>query len=201
MTTDKRILVAITGASGSIFAEHLILQLLNCTSRVYLVVSDTGRTVVPYELPSSSPLNQMLKGTYTGPNADKLRVFANDDFYAPVASGSSAPDAMVITPCSMGTLARVRAGVSQTLIERAADVVMKESRLLVCCPRESPLSILHLENMLDLARMGVRMLPLAPAFYQHPKTLEDLVDFMTGKVLETLGIKHELYKPWSERRC
>lgn len=197
----EKVLVAITGASGSLYAEKLILELLARVSRVYLVASDTGRTVVPYELPQSSVLNKILNGKYEGENSDKIRVFANDDFYAPVASGSSAPDVMVINPCSMGTLARVRMGVSQTLIERAADVVLKEGRSLIVCPRESPLSVLHLENMLALARLGVKMIPLAPPFYQHPKTIEDLVDFMTGKILEAMGFKHELYKPWNERRC
>lgn len=196
-----KVLVAVTGASGSLYAEKLILELLPRVSRVYLLASETGRSVVPYELPISSPLNLMLKGKYDGAFSDKIRVFSNDDFYAPVASGSSVPDAMVVTPCSMGTLARIRAGVSQTLLERAADVVMKESRSLILCPRESPLSVLHLENMLALARMGVKMIPLAPPFYQHPQTIEDLIDFMTGKVLEALGLKHELYKQWNERRC
>ena len=196
-----KVLVAITGSSGSLYAEKLILELLPRVSRVYVIVSETGSTVVPYELPPSSPLNAILDGKYKGEGFDKIRVFANNDFYAPVASGSSAPDAMVITPCSMGSLARVRLGVSQTLIERAADVVMKEGRSLIVCPRESPLSVLHLENMLALARMGVKIIPLAPPFYQHPKSIEDLIDFMTGKVLEAMGFQHELYKPWNERRC
>lgn len=196
-----KVLVAVTGASGSLYAEKLILELLPRISRVYVIFSETGRSVVPYELPSTSPLNLILNNKYKGEHADKIRVFPNTDFYAPVASGSSVPDAMVITPCSMGTLARVRTGVSQTLIERAADVVMKESRSLILCPRESPLSVLHLENMLALARMGAKMIPLAPPFYQHPETIDDLVDFMTGKVLEALSLKHQLYKQWNERRC
>ncbi len=201
ISMPSKILIAITGASGALYAERLILELLPRVSRVYVVASLTGASVVPYELPSSSALVKILKNEYQGEFAEKLRVFSNDDFYAPVASGSSAPDVMVITPCSMGSLARVRLGISQTLIERAADVVLKESKQLIICPRESPLSVLHLENMLELARMGVKVIPLAPPFYQHPKTIDDLVDFMTGKVLETMGFKHELYKPWNERRC
>jgi 4-hydroxy-3-polyprenylbenzoate decarboxylase len=196
-----KILIAVTGASGALYAEKLILELLPRVSRVYVVFSATGATVVPYELPNSSPINLILKNQYKGEHTERLRVFKNDDFYAPVASGSSVPDAMIINPCSMGTLARVRCGVSQTLIERAADVTLKEGRNLIVCPRESPLSVIHLENMLALARMGVKIIPLAPPFYQHPKTLQDLIDFMTGKILEALGLKHELYQQWNERRC
>lgn len=196
-----RVLVAVTGASGSIYAQKLIEELLTRVSRVYFVASETGSSVIPYELPASASLVKILRSKYDGPYAEKLRVFAHDDFYAPVASGSSAPDAMVITPCSTGTLARVRLGTSQNLIERSADVAIKESKKLILCLRESPLSTIHLENMLDLSRMGVQMLPLMPPFYQHPKNIEDLVAFMTGKVLESLGFEHNLYKKWNERRC
>ncbi len=196
----EKVLVAVTGASGAIYAESLVQELLPRVQRLYVVFSDTGRSVVPYELPASSPLVTMVHGKYKGEYADRLRIFPNSDIYAPVASGSSVPDVMVVTPCSMGTLARIRVGVSQTLIERAADVIMKESKSLVLCPRETPLSVLHLENMLALAKMGAKMIPLVPAFYQHPKTLQDLVDFLTGKVLEAMGFKHELYRPWNERR-
>ena len=196
-----KVLVAITGASGALYAEKLILELITRVSRVYIVCSTTGKSMIPYELKSSSPLNLILNKRFEHEHAKKIRIFENDDLYAPVASGSSVADAMIVTPCSMGTLARIRTGVSQTLIERAADVSMKEGKTLVLCPRESPLSTLHLENMLELSRMSVRILPLMPPFYQHPKSIEDLIDFMTGKVLETLGCKHQLYKPWNERRC
>ncbi len=196
----EKVLVAVTGASGALCAEALVQQLLPRVQRLYVIFSDTGRSVVPYELPSSSLLVTLLNAKYKGEFAEKIRIFPNDDIYAPVASGSSVPDIMVVTPCSMGTLARIRIGVSQTLIERAADVILKEGKNLILCPRETPLSVLHLENMLALAKMGVKMIPLIPAFYQHPKTLQDIVDFMTGKVLEAMGIRHELYRPWNERR-
>ncbi len=195
-----KVLVAITGASGSIYAERLIQELLPRVSRLYVVASETARAVVPYEL-KNSMLTSLLAGKYRSEFSDKIKIFANNDIFAPLASGSSSPDAMVVMPCSMGTLARIRTGVSQSLIERAADVIMKETKGLILCPRETPFSVLHLENMLFLAKMGVKILPPNPAFYQKPKSMEDLVDFVVAKVLEAMGIEHELYSKWNEHRC
>jgi 4-hydroxy-3-polyprenylbenzoate decarboxylase len=123
---------------------------------------------------------------------------ADDDFFAPVASGSSAPDAMVVAPCSMGSLARIAAGLSGSLLERTADCMLKEGRPLLLVPRETPLSAIHLENMLKLARLGVRIVPAMPGFYGRPETLDDLVNFMVGKVLDTLGVEHRLLNRWGE---
>lgn len=202
----SKILVAVTGASGSIYAERLIQELLPRVSRLYVIASETALAVIPYEMKAGRTSHFSLrsflkKGHYEGEHGDRLALFANSDLFAPVASGSSAPDRMVVVPCSMGTLARIRTGVSQTLIERAADVVLKESRRLILCPRETPLSILHLENMLWLAKMGVTILPPTPAFYQHPKDMDDLINFVVGKILEAMGFRHDLYPAWNEKRC
>lgn len=200
---NKRILIAITGASGSIYAQRLLEELSTRVSRIYVVASTSGEAVVQYELPRKSTgpnLLEIVRGKIAPAYKDQIKVFKNDDFFAPVASGSSAPTHMIVIPCSMGSLARIRHGLSMTLVERAADVVIKERKELIICPRESPFSEIHLENMLALAKMGVRMLPLMPSFYQHPKSLEDAVNTMVGKLLETLGYTHDLYSQWDKRR-
>ena len=129
---------------------------------------------------------------------DRLRFFAEDNFLAPIASGSSAPDALVACPCSMGTVARIAAGTSGTLLERCADVMLKERRRVVLVPRETPLSEIHLENMLRLTRMGVRMVAAMPAFYHGPQSVGDLVDFVVGKVLDSLELGNRLFRRWGE---
>ncbi|MBI2603029.1 MAG: UbiX family flavin prenyltransferase [Deltaproteobacteria bacterium] len=204
--TEQKVLVAVTGASGTIYAERLIQELMPRVSRLYIVASETALAVIPYEMKplrsSAYSLHSLLKkNSFKGEHAKKLAVFANNDVFAPVASGSSAPDQMVVVPCSMGTLARIRTGVSQSLIERSADVVMKEGRRLILCPRETPLSILHLENMLSMAKMGVTILPPTPAFYQQPKNMDDLINFVVGKILEAMGFHHDLYPAWNKKRC
>ena len=130
--------------------------------------------------------------------AGQLRAYGEAEWFAPLASGSNPPDAMVICPCSMGTLASIAAGLSANLIERAADVCLKEGRKLVFVPRETPFSTLHLENMLRLSRMGAVILPPAPGFYQHPKTIEDLVDFVVARVLDQVGVAHTLQLRWGD---
>jgi 4-hydroxy-3-polyprenylbenzoate decarboxylase len=121
---------------------------------------------------------------------------APDDLFFSSASGSAAPDTMIIAPCSMGTLARIAAGISGNLVERSADVMLKERRPLLLVPRETPFSEIHLENMLRLARAGARIIPAMPAFYHHPENIDDLVDFVVGKVLDQIGIDNELYRRW-----
>lgn len=198
----QRVLVGITGASGSIYAEKLIEELLKKVERVYVVASRSGREVCQHEIGDRRDgfsLLKILNGKGSEEWREKLRVFQEDDFFAPIASGSSSPSHMVIVPCSMGTLARVCGGISSNLLERAADVMLKQKRPLLICPRETPLSAIHLKNMLQLAEMGVHMIPTMPAFYQKPKSLEDIVDFMVGRILEQLDLKHELYKKWNPR--
>ena len=130
----------------------------------------------------------------------QLRVFGREEWFAPPASGSNPPDAMVVCPCTMGTLASIANGLSQNLIERAADVVIKEGRKLVLVPRETPYSAIHLQNMLELARLGVCILPPNPGFYHHPQTVQDLIDFVVARILDQLGVPHALVARWGEAR-
>lgn len=205
---ENRVSIGITGASGAIYAERLINELLPRVDRIYMVISEAACKVIPFEMKafrSQRPdqevtLLRLLRAKPQSPVNPKIRVFANDDLFAPIASGSSVPEQMVVIPCSMGTLARIRLGSGQTLLERAADVMIKESRRLILCPRESPFSALHLENMLALARLNVRILPPSPAFYHHQRSFDELVDSVVGKILECMGFKHTLYPSWNERQ-
>jgi len=129
---------------------------------------------------------------------EKLAVYGREEWFAPVASGSNPPDAMIICPCSMGTLAAIAQGLADNLIERAADVVLKEGRKLVLVPRETPFSAIHLENMLRLSRVGAVILPPSPGFYQHPQSVQDIVDFVVARVLDQIGVPHALMQRWGE---
>ena len=129
---------------------------------------------------------------------DQLQVFGRDEWFAPIASGSNPPDAMVVCPCTMGTLAAIAAGLADNLIGRAADVVIKEGRKLILVPRETPFSAIHLENMLKLARLGVVILPANPGFYHHPQTVQDIVDFVVARILDQLAVPHQLLARWGE---
>jgi len=196
----KRIVLAITGASGVVYGLKLAKELLNSDARLTILISATGFQVIREEtgldLGGKSDDVQQALAAHLLPAPGQLDYFSEDDFFAPVASGSSAPDAMVICPCSMGTLSRIACGNSRTLLERCADVMIKERRPLTLVPRETPLSEIHLENMLKLARLGVRIVPAMPAFYQRPESMDDLVTFVVGKVLDSLGIENRLYKRW-----
>ncbi len=196
----KKIVLAITGASGVVYGLKLGKELLNSGARLTILISATGFQVIREETGldlrgESGDVQQALEA-HLRPDPGQLDYFSEDDFFAPVASGSSAPDAMVICPCSMGTLSRIACGNSRTLLERCADVMIKERRPLTLVPRETPLSEIHLENMLKLARLGVRIVPAMPAFYQRPESMDDLVNFVVGKVLDSLGIENRLYKRW-----
>jgi flavin prenyltransferase len=194
-----RILIGVTGASGSVYADRLLEILSGKIERVYLVATATGEKVAKHELAVDSLLIRALTGKLEKSEKSVIRVFASDDLFAPCASGTSAPDAMVVTPCSMGTLSRIAAGNSGNLLERSADVVLKQRRKLLICPRETPLNLIHLRNMTSLVEAGAEMIPLMPGFYQHPKDINALIDFCVGKILEQLAISHELYKPWNSR--
>jgi len=195
----KKIVVGITGASGSIYGLRLIAELLAAGHQVSVLLTNAGRQVTAFEtglkLADRAAECQVQLQEYFN-SATRLQYYAIDDFFAPVASGSSAPDAVVICPCSMGTAGRIAAGLSDNLLERAADVTLKERRQLVLVPRETPFNQIHLENLLRLAQAGGTILPAMPGFYHQPQTLDDLVTFVVGKVLDTLGIPHQLFKPW-----
>lgn len=190
-----KIFLAITGASGSIYGLRLLEELLRSGHSVTLVASESGLDVCRFETGVEIGDAELLKQRWELAEAD-LTICSVTDLWAPEASGSAAPDVMVIAPCSMGTLGRIAAGISANLIERAADVMLKESKPLILVPRETPLSAIHLENMLKLSRAGVKMVPAMPAFYHKPADMVDLIDFVVGKVLDQARISHNLFKRW-----
>jgi 4-hydroxy-3-polyprenylbenzoate decarboxylase len=196
--------LALSGASGMAYGMRLLECLLAADLRVYLLVSQAAHLVAKQELGIALParavdLEKQLSEAL-GVAAGQLRVFGREDWNAPVASGSNPADAMVVCPCSMGTLAAIAHGLSDNLIERAADVMLKEQKKLVLVPREAPFSTLHLENMLALSRMNAVILPANPGFYHRPQSVEDLVDFVVARILDQLGVRHELLARWGGAR-
>jgi len=202
MNFTKTVTLALTGASGMIYGLRLLEGLLGGGCRVYLLASQAAQIVAKQELDLTLPgnpreLEALLTDLYS-PQEGQLRVFGREEWFAPVASGSNPADAMVVCPCTMGTLAAIAQGLSDNLIERAADVMLKESRKLVLVPREAPFSAIHLENMLKLARLGVVILPANPGFYHQPETVGDLVDFVVARILDQVGVPHRLMARWGE---
>ena len=190
-----RYFVGLTGASGQPYAAALVRALVRTGNEVDIAATPAGLDVLRHEL--GERLGSALAG-WLGPDvAAHVRAFLSDQVGAPAASGTSMTGGVVLAPCSMGTLARISVGLSSNLVERAADVALKEGRRLVLMPRESPLSEIHLENMLRLARMGAVVLPCAPGFYHPPRTVDDLVEHIVAKVLDRLEISHDLGKRWS----
>jgi 4-hydroxy-3-polyprenylbenzoate decarboxylase len=190
-----RYFLGLTGASGHAYADALVRALVHAGHELDLCVTPAGAKVLRHELGIESgaggrDLARALPGWFGPGIARSLRAFPADAVEAPASSGTALTGAVIVCPCSMGTLARVRAGFSSNLVERAADVALKEGRKLVLVPRETPLSEIHLENLLALARMGAVVLPAMPGFYHRPKTLEDLVAHVTGKILDRLGVEH-----------
>ena len=204
MSKPSTITLAFTGASGMPFGLRLLDCLLAAQCRVHLVYSAAAQIVAKQEcdivLPTQPREAQRFFGERFGATEGQLRVYAREDWMAPMASGSNPADAMVICPCSMGTLAAIAAGLADNLIERAADVMLKERRTLVLVPRETPLSVIHLDNMARLARAGAVILPPSPGFYTHPQTVADLVDFVVARILDQLRVPHELAPRWGETR-
>jgi 4-hydroxy-3-polyprenylbenzoate decarboxylase len=197
----RRVAVGITGASGALYAVRTVAALLSAGAEVELVVSDFGRRLLRDELGEDASVDALpdyLLNRYgEGVQVGTLTVHSNRDVGASIASGSYACESMAIVPCSMKTLAGVAHGLSRTLIERAADVMLKERRPLVVVPRETPMSLPQLRNMVACAEAGAMVLPAMPAFYQGPHTLDDLADFMAGKIVSALGFSHQLYPPWT----
>ena len=202
MSADAKraVALAITGASGAVYATRTLAALLERGCHVELIVTEYGRRLLRDELGDAAAVERLAdflaekygdtvrNGTYT--------LYSNRDLGARIASGSQDCQAMAVVPCSMKTLAGIAHGLSRTLVERAADVMLKERRTLVIVPRETPMSLPQLRNMTLCAEAGAVMMPAMPAFYQMPKTLDDLADFMAGKILSTLGFSHELYPKW-----
>lgn len=200
---SKTITLAFTGASGMGYAMRLLEVLLERGHTVYLVYSQAAQFVAKQELdlvlsPRTAEARNMLLERF-GCRPEQLHVFAREDWLAPIASGTGAADAMVVCPCTMGALSAIANGTSDNLIERAADVMIKEDRKLILVPRETPLSPIHLENMLKLARIGVVMLAANPGFYHQPKALQDIVDFIVAKILDQLGVEHDLMERWGKQ--
>lgn len=199
MQQNSRI-VAITGASGAIYGLRLIEVLLKGGDDVSIIISPSGFLVLEQETAlrlkgSGSEVANKLK-KYFGKTKGQISYYSSDNIAAYLSSGSSLVSDMIVCPCSMGTLARISCGISGNLIERAADVVLKEKGRLILVPRETPLNQIHLENMLKLSRIGVHIIPAMPGFYHKPKKMEDLVDFVVGKVLDAMGIENKMYKRW-----
>ena len=192
--------LAMTGASGAPYGLRLLQCLIEAGQQVYLMVSAPAQVVLATETALKVPgrpeeMQAFFTELYRAAPG-QLQVFGKEQWMAPVASGSSAPRAMVVCPCSTGTLSAIATGASNNLIERAADVVLKERRRLILVPREMPCSEIHLENMLKLARMGATIMPASPGFYQRPQRISDLVDFVVARVLDHLEIEHDLSSRW-----
>ncbi len=202
MNNDKKkiISLAITGASGVQYGFRLLELLLQKNHTVYLMVSKAAQVVIAMEtdmkLPGRSKDAQAFLVEKYSCDKEQLRVFGEDEWTAPTASGGGLVDAMVVCPCSMGALSAIATGASNNLIERSADVMLKERRKLILVPRETPYSDIHLENMLKLSRMGVVILCANPGFYNKAETIGDLIDFVVAKILDQLGVEHELQPRW-----
>lgn len=198
----KTITLAFTGASGLPYGMRLLECLLRSGQRVQLVYTQAAQIVAKQELdfilPSRPKDAELLLRQRLCVSDGELQVYGRDDWFAPMASGSNPGDAMVICPCTMGTLAAVAAGLSDDLIARAADVMLKEKRQLILAPREMPFSVIHLENMLTLARAGAIIMPPNPAFYTHPNSVADLVDFVVARMLDHLGVPQTLVPTWGK---
>ena len=204
MSTDnheiRHFVVAITGASGSIYGLRLVSELLRSGCRVSLLLTEAGRQVLKHEVgldwsTENRQQRHQVQEYFASIAVDSLDI---DDFWPGSASGSNPADAMVVMPCSMGTAGRIAAGLSSNLLERAADVMLKERRQLILVPRETPFNTIHLENLLRLAQAGAVILPAMPGFYHDPDSISDLVDFVVGKVLDQLAVDHELFERWAE---
>ncbi|MFH5184741.1 UbiX family flavin prenyltransferase [Paenibacillus sp. TAB 01] len=193
---SKPWVVGITGASGAAYGVRLCRYLLSQGLNIHLLITDAGWRVLKEELGWDVSRRKETLEAQFGCLGGTFTYHPIQDIGASTASGSFRTEGMVIIPCSMGTLSGIASGASDNLLERTADVMLKEGRPLLLVPRETPLHAIHLENMLKLARLGVKIVPAMPAFYQGPQTLEDMVDFMVGKVLDNMRVEHELYKRW-----
>jgi 4-hydroxy-3-polyprenylbenzoate decarboxylase len=198
---EKPWVVGITGASGVIYGIRLCEFMLAAGKTVHLLVTDAGWRVIRDELGWDVIRRQEALDQHFNQRTGTLIYHPIQDIGASVASGSFRTEGMIIMPCSMGTLSAIAHGASDNLLERTADVVLKEGRPLIMVPRETPLHTIHLENMLTLTRIGVKMIPAMPAFYYQPQTMDELIDFLVGKVLDSIEIEHNLYRRWGETKA
>ena len=199
----KTICLAFTGASGMPYGVRLLECLLAAGCRVQLLYSQVAQIVarqeMALELPARASEAQIFFRERFASLPGSLEVYGREEWFAPVASGSNPPEAMIVCPCTMGTLASIAQGMASNLIERAADVVLKEARKLVLVPRETPFSMIHLENMLRLSRAGAVILPPNPGFYHHPESVGELVDFVVARILDQVAVPHSLMQRWGDK--
>ena len=199
----KTICLAFTGASGMPYGVRLLECLLAAGCRVQLLYSQVAQIVarqeMALELPARASEAQIFFRERFASLPGSLEVYGREEWFAPVASGSNPPEAMIVCPCTMGTLASIAQGMASNLIERAADVVLKEGRKLVLVPRETPFSMIHLENMLRLSRAGAVILPPNPGFYHHPESVGELVDFVVARILDQVAVPHSLMQRWGDK--
>ncbi len=199
----KSFVVAISGASGSIYGIRLVEELLKTEAFVHLCISSTAFSIIETETGislSGKTAKEAEKKIQKHFASREIRSYSEHNLAAPVSSGSFITEGMFVVPCSMKTLSGIANGYANNLIERAADVVLKEGRKLILAPREMPFSAIHLENMLKLSRLGVTIAPPVPAFYQKPKDLNDIVNFVVGKILDCAGLTHNLFRRWDENQ-
>lgn len=198
--TDKRITLAITGASGAPYALRLLELLVKAEYQIYVLISSAAKVVFATEEDIKIPARPDAAAAFFterfGATEGQVTVCGKEEWFSPVASGSAAPKQMVVCPCSTGSLSAIATGASDNLVERAADVVIKERGQLILVPREMPLSSIHLEHMLKLSQMGVTIMPAAPGFYHQPKSISDLVDFVVARILDHLGLDQQLMARW-----
>ena len=199
---ERNVCIAITGASGSPYALRLIEILLSKNCRVSVILSKAAQLVMATEtelkIPGQTRGQEEFLREYFSVEGEQLKIYGREDWMSPWASGSGRRGAVVICPCSTGTLSAIATGASNNLIERAADVALKERRELILVPRETPFSQIHLQNMLTLSQMGAVILPAAPGFYRQPESVQDLIDFVVARILNQLNIEHDLLPKWGE---
>ncbi|KPU43041.1 putative aromatic acid decarboxylase [Oxobacter pfennigii] len=196
----KEYTIAITGASGVVYGVRLIEKLLELNNKINVIVSNSGKIVLEEEMDFKYQNDkELFKINFLSffKDNNNLCYYEIDDMMAPIASGSHKTDCMVVIPCSMSTLAAINNGLSKNLLERAADVTMKEGRKLILVPRETPFNTIHLKNMMELSQWGVKILPAMPGFYNNPTTLDDIISFIVGKTMDLMGIENDVYKRWA----
>ncbi len=204
MNFKQQITIAFTGASGAPYGLRLVQSLLKADFQVFLLISSASRVVLATEenlkIPANPEAATSFFTDFFSAKPEQLKVFGKDEWFSPVASGSAAPKQMVVCPCSTGTLSAIATGKSDNLIERAADVVIKERGQLLLVTREMPLSTIHLENMLKLSQIGATIMPASPGFYHNPESIQDLVDFVVARILDHLGVDQSLMPRWGYQK-
>jgi len=200
MNKEKSITLGVTGASGAFYAMNLLKHLVKYYQKIHVVISDAGRIVLATEmdfaLPESPKKIQSVLTEYCQTSTEIISVSSKENWFSPIASGSAAPKQMVICPASMGCISAIATGASNNLMERAADVVLKEKGQLILLPREMPYSSIHLKNLLTLSEAGATIMPASPGFYNKPKSLDDLANFVSARVLDHLNVENQLISPW-----